>query len=220
MRAITKLPEPRSLTEHRLSEHSDYDNYGDKEGLRTQLVREQRGICCFCGGRIVNDPLRMKIAHWMPQAVQPQNQLVYWNLLGACLGNQRRPESDQHCDTHQGNDLLTKNPANPNHRIEEIISFPPDGSIASSDQAFHREIGQKNPDGTYAAGVLNLNLPFLRNNRKAALDAFQKGLNKRGTLTLAQLQRLHATWRGDQEGELLPYSPVIAYWLKKRLVRA
>jgi uncharacterized protein (TIGR02646 family) len=220
MRAITKLPEPHSLTEHRLNQSADYDNYADKDVLREQLVREQRGLCCFCCSRIVSDPLRMKIAHWMPQDVQPDSQLAYWNLLGACLGNQSRPFSDQHCDTHQANDVLTRNPANPDHRIEEIISFPPDGSITSSDEAFDREIGQRNPDGTYAEGILNLNLPFLRNNRKAALDAFQKGLNKRGELGTVQLTRLLASWRGEVEGELPPYAPVIAYWLRKRLARA
>jgi hypothetical protein len=161
----------------------------------------------------------MKVAHWIPRDVEPQNQLAYWNLLGACLGNPKHPPRDQHCDTHQGNSRLTKNPANPDHRIEEIISFPPDGRIISSDEAFDRELGQLKPDGNYSEGVLNLNHPLLRNNRKAALDGFLQGLHQKGEFTRAQLEKWHEEWRGSREGELRAYAPVVAYWMRKRLAR-
>jgi len=69
--------------------------------------------------------------------------------------------------------------------------------------------------------VLNLNLPFLRSNRKEALTGFfVDGLRKRGELTSAQIQALLCKWRGDAAGELKPYAPVVAYWLRKRLARA
>ena len=48
MRAITKGQEPRSLVEHRRNTHSNYSNYADKDGLRAVLVRDQRGLCCYC----------------------------------------------------------------------------------------------------------------------------------------------------------------------------
>jgi hypothetical protein len=54
MRAITKGREPASLTAHRRTEHCDYDNYADREGLRHALVTEQHGICCYCMARIHN----------------------------------------------------------------------------------------------------------------------------------------------------------------------
>jgi hypothetical protein len=100
------------------------------------------------------------------------------------------------------------------------VSFPSDGSIVSSDAQFNVELGSKRTDGTFDEGVLNLNLSFLRTNRKDALDGFFKdGLSKRGPLTKGQITRLLAQWRGDPPGELKPYAPVIAYWLKKRLAR-
>jgi len=220
MRAISKQLEPPSLAQHRATAHADYDNYADKDTLRAQLVFEQRGLCCFCGGRIVADANRMKIAHWMPKTPYPQFQLDYWNLLGACRGNEGQPRSKQHCDTHQGDDLLSRNPANPDHRIEEFIHFLPDGAITSHDPVLAQELGRRKEDGEFEEGVLNLNIPFLRNNRVKALTGFTKGLSKRGRLSRPALGKLIALWRGDQPGELDPYAPVMVYWLRKRLARA
>jgi len=237
MRAIHKGQEPKELAQFRaganLSDQHAYDNFPHKGVVRTQLVAEQRGLCAFCGGRIVNDPLQMKIAHWKPRLLSVPapgggmtfpnliHQLDYWNLLGACEGNEGQPPAKQHCDTHQGSSPLSKNPANPDHQIEEIISFPVDGSITSSDVQFNWELGCKKPDGNFERGVLNLNLPFLRSNRKETLTAFfVEGLKKRGELTSAQIQALLFKWRGDAAGALKPYAPVVAYWLRKRLARA
>ena len=220
MRAIIKLPEPPSLAQHRATAHAGYDNYSDKDALRAQLVSEQRGICCFCGGRIVADSDKMKIAHWMPRKPFPQHQLDYWNLLGACLGNEGQRKYKQHCDTHQGNTRLSRNPANPDHRIEDFIQFLPDGTIASQDATLDQELGRRKADGEFEEGVLNLNLSFLRTNRKKALAAFTKGLAKRGHLSKPALGKLISRWRGDNPGELEAYAPVIVYWLRKRLARA
>jgi uncharacterized protein (TIGR02646 family) len=220
MRAITKLPEPPSLTQHRATAHADYDNYADKDTLRAQLVLEQRGLCCFCGGRIVDNNRRMKVAHWMPQTPHPEFQLDYWNLLGACRGNEGQLRTKQHCDTHQGNDLLSRNPANPAHRIEDFIQFLPDGTISSHDPVLAQELGRRKEDGEFEEGVLNLNLPFLRTNRMKALNAFTKGLSKRGHLSKPTLGKLISVWRGDSPGKLDAYAPVIVYWLRKRLARA
>ena len=48
MRAITKRPEPVSLTAHRQTLHSNYGNYEAKDVLRDALFAEQRGLCCYC----------------------------------------------------------------------------------------------------------------------------------------------------------------------------
>ncbi len=220
MRAITKLPEPRSLVQHRATAHADYDNFSDKDTLRTQLVEEQRGLCCFCGGRIRASQGGMKIAHWMPRTPFPEHQLDYWNLLGACLGNEGQPLERQHCDTHQGNSRLSRNPANPDHRIEESLQFLPDGTIASQDPLLARELGQRRQDGEFNEGVLNLNLSFLRTNRVSALKGFTEGLRKRGHLSRPILENLLRQWRGDNPGQLEAYAPVIVYWIRKRLARA
>jgi hypothetical protein len=162
----------------------------------------------------------MKIVHWMPQATHPECQLDYGNLLDACRGNEGWPRSQQHCDTHQSNDLLSRNPAKPAHQIEQFIQFLPDGTIDSHDPILARELGQRKADGGFEEGVLNLNLPFLRTNRRKALNAFTKGLSKRVPLTAHTLVRLISRWRGDGPGVLDAYAPAMVDWLRKRLARA
>lgn len=179
MRSITKNPEPRSLAQHRCTPHAKYDNYADKNVLRQSLVAEQRGICCYCMSRIRPAPGHMKIAHWHAQATHPLEQLDYHNLLGACLGNQGQPRRSQHCDTRQGDSDVSRNPANPAHRVEDLVRYQPDGRVVSADGQFDRDLND----------VLNLNVAFLKNNRKAALDGFRETIEKRGQLPRATLER-------------------------------
>lgn len=206
MKAITKGVEPRSLTQHRCNTHSDYDNYDDKDGLREALVAEQGGICCYCMQRIRSYAAAMKIEHWHCQENYSTEQLDYRNLLGACMGNEGEPRKEQHCDTFKGKKDLSRNPANPAHRIEEFIRYLGDGTIESPDPAFNAELKD----------VLNLNRPIFVNNRKAVLDSFQKGLPP-GKLSQQELQRKLDEWNGTICAELKPYCGVVIYWLRKKL---
>jgi len=210
MRAINKGYEPTSLTEHRSTPQANYSNYADKETLRTFLVNEQRGLCCYCLSRIPGAS-GMKIEHWHCQDIYPAEQLDYVNLLGACWGNQGQPGKHQHCDTRKGNRDVSRNPANPMHQVENILRFEGDGRIVSDNPTFDTELND----------VLNLNGAFLKNNRKATLDAFRDTLIKRGTLPRVTLEKLLRDWNGESHtGELRPFCQVVVYWLRKRLARA
>src|SRR5260370_38527635 len=104
MRAIHKGAEPAVLAQYRaaadVNDRQTYENFAHKEVVRAQLVAEQRGLCAFCSGRIANDPLQTKIAHWKPRLLAViaedvstgypnlPHQLDYWNMLGACKGNE------------------------------------------------------------------------------------------------------------------------------------
>jgi uncharacterized protein (TIGR02646 family) len=210
MKTILKRAEPNSLTEHRLSPGADYDNYRDKDALRTFLVQEQRGLCCYCLAPIRAERLTMKIEHWHCQTNYADEQLTYSNLLAACMGNEGRRVSDQHCDTRKGDRDLSRNPANPQHHVEELTRFFGDGRIASDNPAFNVELNE----------VLNLNLPFLRNSRKAVLRAFQQGLEKRGRLSRAVKEKWLSQWSGESDGgRLQPFCQVVVYWLRKQLAR-
>jgi uncharacterized protein (TIGR02646 family) len=214
MRAIQKRAEPQSLTEHRASGNPnyvpDYEGYQQKDDLRNSLVEEQGAICCYCLQRIHPAADRMKIEHWHCQSSYPDEQLDYGNLLGACLGGQGKPPILQHCDTKKGDQELARNPATPAHQIESFIAFLSDGSIESSDAALNQQL----------ATVLNLNLPLLKRNRKATLDAFQASLSGRGTLSKTELEREAAAWSATTNGRLKEYCQVVQYWLKKRIARA
>ena len=210
MRMIRKGAEPNSLTQHRLTPGANYDNYRGKEELRACLVQEQRGLCCYCMTQIRPDRGAMKIEHWRAQATHPEEQLDYSNLLAACMGNDGRRSADRYCETSKGDNDLSRNPANPSHRVEDLVRFLGDGTITSADPVFDAEIDE----------VLNLNLPFLVNSRKSVLRAFQEALGKR-TLSRADLRKWLEDWNGEAgPGNLRPYCQVVVYWLRKRLSRA
>jgi uncharacterized protein (TIGR02646 family) len=237
MRTITKLPEPQCLSQLRAQPEAVFDERGlelaapveggnpmlsadCKQTLREQLWREQRGLCCYCCNGIIPSENGMRIEHWKPLRRFPENQLEYWNLMAACPGNKGHPGLE-HCDVCKGNEDLSKNPSNPQDRVGEIIHYLTNGEVRSSDSVFDAELGE-NPQITKSGHerVLNLNVAFLRQNRIGVLSGFTAGLAKRGTLNRLVIERLIHKWDGSDSGQLEPFSPVVVWWLKKRLNRA
>jgi len=211
MRTIYKGAEPLSLIEYRAAGNTSYEDYRDKDDLRASLVSEQRGLCCYCLSRIKAESGQMRIEHWHSQAAHPLEQLAYSNLLGACAGAEGQPWNNQHCDVRKRERDLSRNPAHQPPRVEDLVHFLGDGRVRSDDQGFDQELRD----------VLNLNVPFLVNERKAVLDAFKRTLNKRGNLGRKTLEKWLQDWNGDSHtGELRPFCQVIVYWLRKRLSRA
>lgn len=210
MRGITKGTEPASLTAHRQTDHCDYDNYQDKPALRHALLTEQRGLCCYCMGRIRNGPDTMKIEHWQCQSRYGAEQLSYRNLLGACPGGDGQPPNQQHCDTRKGDRDLQWSPADPMHHVETRLRYEMDGSILSDEPVF---------DGQLSA-VLNLNLPRLKNNRRSVLDAVlawwrQEKARLQGPVLRARFERE----RRQRIDKCQPYCQVAVWWLNQRLAR-
>lgn len=201
---ITKGAEPTSLTQHRAQAHSNYDNYAQKDELRAALVGEQRGLCCYCTGRIRLGPTAMKIEHWQCQATYPEQQLVYGNLLGACLGGEGKSPAEQHCDTKKARLDLKWNPANPAHAIESRLRYLVDGTVESPDAEFDTHIND----------VLGLNLSYLKSSRKAVLDAvldwWRSTPNARQRVQPQIDHRASAT-------EHQPFSPVAVWFLRQKL---
>lgn len=158
----------------------------------------------------------MKIEHWHSQSAFPQEQLVYSNLLGACLGTTCVRGKDgtasqvRHCDTYKGEQSLSRNPASKADRVDDVVRFDGDGTIRSTDPQFDAEL----------TTVLNLNLSVLMANRQQTLRAFTKLLGK-GTLSRSRFEALLADWNGDShKGELRPYCQIIVHWLRKKLSQA
>ena len=216
MRAITKGPEPASLTAHCRRPHSDYDNYREKNELRSALVTEQRGLCCYCMGRIRADRKSMKIEHWQCQRYYGHRELDYRNLLASCPGRVSGPGGGpphlQHCDTRKGDRDLEWNPADPSHRIETRIRYEPDGTIRSEDDF----------DGQLDT-VLNLNLPVLRNNRASVLAAVLEWWKREKARIGGPVPRNRLVRERDKRiggnGVLTPYCQVAVWWLNQKLDR-
>ena len=206
-----KGPEPTSLTRHRMTTHTDYDNYADKGTLRQMLVIEQRGLCCYCMGRIRRDS--MKVEHWRCQSRFPRDQLDYRNLLGACQGGEGQPRSRQHCDTRKGDNDLRWNPAEQSHQIEARIYYESDGGIRSHHADFDAQLEE----------VLNLNLPVLKTSRRRirerVLDWWQRERRRvRGPVPREKFVKERER-RVDGTGDLEPFCQVAVWWLDQRLKR-
>ena len=211
MRAITKNAEPPSLTEHRKVPHADYDNYADMDRLREALVSEQRGICCYCMNRIRNDHGTMKIEHWQPRSRYPDQQLTYRNMLGACMGGEGRPRRLQHCDTRKGDQDMQWNPAEPEHHIETRVRYEADGSIRADDGDFDAQFDD----------VLNLNINFLKNNRRAVWIGIIEWWKMEQARLHGPVPRARVlaerNRRVADNGQLEPFGQIAVWWLDQRL---
>jgi uncharacterized protein (TIGR02646 family) len=205
VRAIIKGPEPASLTAHRQTPQSDYDNYAFKDDLRHTLVMEQRSLCSYCMGRIRRAADAMTIEHWRCQSHYPAEQLNYRNLLGGCLGGQGQPDHLQHCDTKKGDRDLQWNPSEPGHHVDTRLKYELDGTIRADDVVFNGQIND----------VLNLNLQQIKNNRKGVLTALLHWW-KAERPAHARIEREIAE-RTNGVGELAPYSQVAVWWLRQKL---
>lgn len=216
MRVIRKGQEPRSLAEHRSSAAASYDNLSlsAKQDLRKALAREQGHLCCYCMSRIDPGPERvvMKVEHWASQTRNPELQLVYSNLLGACIGGEGSPHGEQHCDTRKGNSEITVDPRAPSRHAEEL-RYSHDGTISSPATEIDQQLNEQ----------LNLNTPKLKNNRKEALHEFLRRLqDKHGKSAWPEgaIEReivLRSTF--DKKGKLAPYAGVMLSWLRRRTGR-
>lgn len=205
MRAISKGPEPASLASHRAMPHSDYSNYAAKDDIRRSMVAEQHGLCCYCMSRVRASNAEMKIEHWLSQSGFPGTQLDYRNLLAACKGGEGKPAKQQHCDALKGDGALMWNPANAAHVIETRVQYLFDGTIRSPDPAFDDQINS----------LIGLNQPFLKNNRKGALDNLLLWWRS-GPRTTAQVRSKIAAL-SPAAGDHDPFSPVAIWYLKQRI---
>jgi uncharacterized protein (TIGR02646 family) len=209
MKKIIKQSEPRSLVAHRSQSNANYDNYPDKDKLRESLLKEQGYICCYCMSRITSE--QMKIEHWQPQTKYTALQLDYRNLLGACNGNQGARPQNQHCDTRKSDIEITINPIEGDKNCENLVRYHSDGKIYSDDASINHDLNE----------TLNLNLGFLKKNRKEALDVVickldEKFSNKAWSKITRQkeIDKLNAK---DENGFYDVYCQFIVSYLQSKL---
>lgn len=214
MKAITKGNEPRSLTQHRANQPASYNNLPKNE-TRASLLTEQGHICCYCMRRIPESGKTpgSKIEHFLCQESHPQEELNYYNLLLACLGNEGSPKHLQTCDTKKGNASFSYSPCNPARNIEELIKYRANGEIYSSDDTLNTELET----------ILNLNVRQLRENRRAVYETVQDRIrNKIKQHRTKQLQKgyLEAEkrkWLSLDNGKYKEFCMVAVYLIDKKL---
>ncbi|MBS1825020.1 MAG: TIGR02646 family protein [Acidobacteria bacterium] len=206
MRTIHKLPEPAFLTYFRLQPNASYASFPHKPALRFTLVKEQRGLCCYCLSRIRDHENSATIEHWHSQHGFPSETLTYSNLLAVCKGGQFSRE--QHCDRVKGDRELSLNPADPLHNVESLVRYEGSGRVSSQNQEVDKELNE----------LLNLNAESLIAKRKAVLHALQQSLPTHPSKKW--LHRQLEYWNGGTPGELPEFCQVVVYWLTKRISRS
>lgn len=219
MKQIIKIQEPRSLTQHRAQPHASFDNLPmkTKEELRSNLLKEQGYICCYCMKRIQEPTAEyMKIEHFKCQENNKDLQLTYSNLLGACKGNEGQQKHLQTCDTRKGNEDLPINPLSENLNCETLFKYNANGEISLIDG--NSEIEQQ------IHKFLNLNMQTLKENRKQVYLEVQKRVEteskKKASKKLKQnyFEQERNKWLAkDREGRFKEYCMVAVYYLNKKI---
>ena len=210
MRTIRKGNEPPSWVEHRTRPGATYDDVNaPKDELRRALVKEQAGLCCYCLGRITPDAKGMKIEHWASQEGHSHRQLDYGNLLGACLGGEGSPRSQQHCDTAKGNQDLSIHPADPRRSCSELFTYLPNGKLKAmgGDARVEKDIG-----------ILALNQPRLMAGRRAIIEEVtSEVVRSKRTLSATKLLGIAAGLEEpDANGNLRPFCQAGVFWLTRQ----
>jgi uncharacterized protein (TIGR02646 family) len=203
---------PPSFSKHLLQPKHTYENYSEKDDLRTSLWEAQGAICCYCMRRIAA-PIaqKMVIEHFKPQSLYPELQFDYNNLLASCQGNEGLIEAFQHCDERKKSHEILINPLN--ETMMQKIRFTPNGEIYTED-----EILNKNIDN-----VLNLNLQQLKNERKAILAGLEHKIQKKfkgKKVTKSFIHELLKEWSVRNENQLRPMCQVAIYYLEKKMKQA
>lgn len=210
MKYIEKREPPKSLEEYKLSEGASFDDLSDnhsriKREIKNSLMAEQGYICCYCGKRI--DRNNSVIEHFLPKDDEkfPQLQLEYSNLLASCNGgNQERAKNIKYqgkkfplsCDNKKGNRVIGVCPTNPN--CESYFEYDEDGGIYGI-----------NDKANWAIKILGLDNEFLKNQRKAAIDAY-KDLPE-DTDWQYEINCLSSL---NRDGQYEPYCFAVIYYIK------
>ena len=198
------------------------DRFGtrlDAEAARNVLLREQRGLCAFCEGRVTAAPhhhapraeTNMRIAHWQPRFHHPERALDWQNLFGSCDMQHRRAE-EQHCDYVQGSYALPEDAPTPACAdYSQWLRLSASGALQPLETA--------PPFVQRVIDLFHLNTPTLCDARRSAVAGLLRDVpardarGRRGSfeLLLANLTR--------PRGVLPPYVTAMRLRLQRELAR-
>lgn len=168
MRYIEKMPEPVRFTEWKNAANDDwvpsFDNMASdvKEKLKASLIKEQRGICCYCESKLIKNDSH--IEHFRPQERFQELSLDYNNLFCSCQSNLKKGDP-RHCGNAKGewfDEELLISPLSPD--CASHFCYTADGHVfpANSTDAAAKETIKR----------LALDCPKLVDSRKAVLEHF------------------------------------------------
>ncbi len=204
MRKITKTIPPISFETFKQSfkdNNGREATFGDllaneKRKLKEELIKEQYGLCCYCMKRI--DWYNSHVEHFIPQSVEPDKDMDYYNMLASCNGYDDKGENCGHKKDNWYSEYLTVSPLM--DICEQVFKFTPDGRILSDDLR-----GQKTIE------KLELDSELLKRARKKAIymsGYFDDDLDE------DQRRELIEEYKTPIDGELQPFCKAITYCLE------
>ena len=203
MRRVIKNGEPGSIRAWKDLENEDWSaSYGvlqnpQKADLHIALIREQQGLCCYCGREIVQNDSH--IEHFRPQHRYPDLDLNYSNLFASCIRitMQGIPSHCGHAKDNWFDEAAVISPLDVD--CEERFNYLADGVVvptAGNDISAETMIER-----------LALNIPYLKNRREATIAGmFDDDFIE--TATDDELQELMAVF-GNRRDDSGPFPQVI-----------
>ena len=102
-----------------------------KSTIRSELIKEQHGLCACCMRRITGQKNDTKIENYKALSLDKESALDYQNYLGVCYGGEHDyPEQNKQClccDASRGDEELTISPWN--KRQMQAIGYYKNGEI-------------------------------------------------------------------------------------------
>jgi uncharacterized protein (TIGR02646 family) len=209
MRRINKGPEPRGFAQYRLSTPGAHYDGAPKDELRRALLAEQGYVCCYCMRRI--DETSTRIEHRLPRANHSDEALNYRNMLAACPGGEGLDDELQHCDVHKKSHEISIDPVSQD--VEQLLHYTSGGAIGAGDERFHKDVDV----------TLNLNLHWLKEARREALEGFLAGFRRRHAKEWSRdvIERELRKWTEiPAQGRVEPHAGIVVSYLRRRLRQA
>jgi uncharacterized protein (TIGR02646 family) len=176
-----------------------------KQVLKKALLREQKGLCCYCCNRIVED--NSHIEHFIPQEVAPTKVLDYSNLHASCSGYIEDISTvDRESCGHRKDNWYDKNLCvSPLDSLcEKIFEYTYDGRIKPHED---------DPRAQMMIEKLGLDTYSLQRAREIAIDF--SGIFEETYIDQDKKEELLSFYNTpDQEGKLLPFCNAIINLLK------
>ena len=197
-------------------------NQLDKDAIRSQLLREQKGICAYCMRRIHNNEHTV-IEHLKPIDGFSDEALSYDNMVACCDGGSNLAVKPHTlcCDASKGNTEITISPYNTEHmekirydRKGRIYIYPEDRILSNDINRALKLNGEIDNDGTFINDTAT-RLVYGRRQAYRNYEVFIKGLTKKKkNIKNALLKKEHEILSAKEYPE---YAGVWLYFIRKKL---